>query len=150
MPLASGEEYGLYWGHIVGGPFLAMGAVFMIGCEVRTYARLGLGYMTALAALPGFFIGYIPYTMNKEAIDAVMLGEGLTELLTVPQLADSLVGGGEVMWALVYSAFLIGLLIMSFTVGRKFFKVGMGEMMRKNTDELVYAEVNPEPFLPKK
>ena len=150
MPLASGEEYGLYWGHIVGGPFLALGAVFMIGCEVRTYARLGLGYMTALAALPGFFIGYIPYTMNKEAIDEVMFGEGLTELLTVPQLFDSMLGGGEVLWALVYSAFLIGLLIMSFTVGRKFFKISIKDMMRRNTDELVYAEVNPEPFLPAK
>ncbi len=61
VPNASGDA-GLYWGHILGGPLLAMGAVFMIGCEVRTYARLGLGYSTALVALPGFYIGYLPYT----------------------------------------------------------------------------------------
>jgi len=59
IPNAAGDQ-GLYWGHIVGGPLLAMGAVFMIGCEVRTYARLGLGYATALAALPGLFIGLHP------------------------------------------------------------------------------------------
>jgi hypothetical protein len=106
--------------------------------------------MTALAALPGFFIGYIPYTMNKEAIDAVMFGEGLTEYLTIPQWLDGTIGGGEVMWASVYSAFLIGILIFSFAVGRKFFKMSFKDMMKKNTDELVYAEVNPEPFLSKK
>ncbi len=51
IPNASGQA-GLYWGHTLGGPLLAMGAVFMIGCEVRTYARPRLGYSTALAALP--------------------------------------------------------------------------------------------------
>lgn len=146
MPTASAS--GLHWGHVVGGPFLAMGAVFMIGCEVRTYARLGLGYMTALAALPGFFIGYIPYTLNKEAIDEALLENIITEYQFIPEAIADTIGGTEIFWAFIYSAFLIGLLVMSFVVGRRFFKTTMSEMLKKNTDELVYPEVKCEALLP--
>ena len=138
IPNAAGEM-GLYWGHIVGGPFLAMGAVFMIGCEVRTYARLGLGYATALMALPGFFIGYMPYTLFKEQIDAVMFGQGLTEYITIPEWGAYTLGGTEVQWAIGYSLFLIGILVFSFEYGRRFLGVSLREDLRKNTDELIYA-----------
>jgi uncharacterized membrane protein YedE/YeeE len=138
IPNASGDM-GLYWGHLVGGPLLAMGAVFMIGCEVRTYARLGLGYATALVALPGFFIGYIPYTLFQEQIDAVMFGEGLTDFITIPEWAAYTLGGTELGWAAVYSLFLIGILVFSFEYGRRFLRTNLASVMRKNTDELVYT-----------
>jgi len=146
MPAAAAN--GLHWGHIAGGPFLAAGAVFMIGCEVRTYARLGLGYMTALAALPGFFIGYIPYTLFKESIDEAFIDNIITDYQSIPEVIADTVGGTEVGWAFVYSALLIGLLIMSFKVGRKFFNLSMSDMLKKNTDELVYPEIKCEPLLP--
>ena len=50
----------------------------MIGCEVRTDARLGLGYATALAALSGFYIGYLPYTLFIEQIK-VLIQQALAE-----------------------------------------------------------------------
>ncbi len=137
VPNASGEQ-GLYWGHILGGPLLAMGAVFMIGCEVRTYARLGLGYATALAALPGFYIGYLPYTLFYEQIDEVVFGEGLTDFITIPEWAAYTLGGTEVAWAAVYSLFLIAVLLFSFAYGRRFLSTTLSDLIRKNTDELVY------------
>ena len=138
IPNAAGEQ-GLYWGHLLGGPLLAMGAVFMIGCEVRTYARLGLGYGTALAALPGFYLGYLPYTLFKDQIDAVVFGQGLTDFITLPQWAAGTLGGSEVGWSLGYSLLLIGLLIFSFVGGRGFLQVSLSRLLRSNTDELVYA-----------
>ncbi len=144
IPNAAGDQ-GLYWGHILGGPLLAMGAVFMIGCEVRTYARLGLGYATALAALPGFFIGYIPYTLFQEQIDNALLSHGLTDYLTIPEWASYTLGGGEVAWSIGYSLVLILILVLSFEAGRRFLAVRLRDLLAKNTDELVYA---PEPALP--
>ncbi len=137
IPNAAGDQ-GLYWGHIAGAPLLAMGAVFMIGCEVRTYARLGLGYMTALAALPGFFIGYIPYTLFKDKIDGVFLSEGLTDYITIPEWASYTLGGSELIWAIAYSILMIGILVFSFEAGRRFLGVTVKDVLFKNTDELVY------------
>lgn len=138
VPNASGAA-GLYWGHLLGGPLLAMGAVFMIGCEVRTYGRLGLGYGTALAALPGFYVGYLPYTLYKEPIDSVMFGDGLTAYITLPQWLSARLGGAEAVWALLYSGLLLVLLVWSFLAARRFFRVPLREVFVRNTDELVYA-----------
>ena len=142
IPNAAGEQ-GLYWGHILGGPLLAMGAVFMIGCEVRTYARLGLGYSTALAALPGFYLGYLPYTLFQEKIDAVVFGEGLTDFITLPELAEASFGGTEQAWAVFYSLVLISILIFSFATSRSFLRISLSTLLRSNTDELVYDSDQP-------
>lgn len=140
IPNASGAA-GLYWGHILGGPLLAMGAVFMIGCEVRTYARLGLGYSTALVALPGFYIGYLPYTLYKEQIDAVVLGEGLTSFITIPEWAAYTLGGTEAVWAIGYSLLMIGLLVLSFQAARSFLGLKLKQILYHNTDEIVYRAI---------
>jgi len=139
IPNASGDA-GLYWGHIIGGPMLAAGAVLMIGCEVRTYARLGLGYATALAALPGFYIGYLPYTLYSEEIDPIIFGDGLTDFITIPEWAAFFLGGDEVLWVIGYSLFLVAILLFSFGYGRQFLNVSLRDLLSKNTDELVYSE----------
>jgi len=137
VPNAAGDE-GLYWGHVFGGPLLAMGAVFMIGCEVRTYARLGMGYATALAALPGFYIGYLPYTFYYAQIDELVFSDGLTDFITIPEWTAYTFGGTEYAWAVVYSLLLIAILIFSFEYGRRFMKTRLSHMMSRNTDQLVY------------
>lgn len=144
VPNAAGQA-GLYWGHILGGPLLAMGAVFMIGCEVRTYARLGLGYSTALVALPGFYVGYLPYTFFKEEIDAVVFGGGLTQYITIPEWAADTIGGNEVQWAVGYSLLMIGILVMSFRAANTFLDLKIGEIITHNTDEIVYIAHPSQP-----
>jgi hypothetical protein len=142
MPNAVGEagNAGLYWGHILGAPLLAIGAVFMIGCEVRTYARLGLGYATALAALPGFYVGYLPYTLFKEQVDEAMFGEPLTHFITIPEYLAFTLGGNEVAWAWGYSGLLIALLLYAFGVGWRFLGGSFGRLLRSNTDQLVFPK----------
>ncbi len=147
MPNAVGEagDAGLYWGHILGGPLLAIGAVFMIGCEVRTYARLGLGYATALAALPGFYIGYLPYTLFKDEVDSAVFGEPLTDFITIPEYLAFNVGGDEVAWAWGYSAVMILLMLYAFGMGWRFLRVPLRRLLGSNTDQLVFpkpGEVN--------
>lgn len=107
----------------------------MIGCEVRTYARLGLGYATAL---PGFYIGHLPYTLYYEQIDELVFAEGLTDYITIPEWASYTLVGTEVAWAMVYSLFLIAILVFSFGYGRCFLSTTLSDLFRKNTDELVY------------
>lgn len=136
IPEASADA-GLYWGHLLGGPLLGMGAVFMIGCEVRTYGRLGMGYETALAALPGFYVGYLPYTMFKAQIDCLVFGQGLTEFMTIPEWCVYHLGGREVGWALVYCGLMIFVLLFSFAAARSFFQVRLRELLFSNTDELI-------------
>lgn len=47
------------WVMVLGALMQGFGSVAMIGCEIRTYMRLGLGYATAVAAFPGFLLGYL-------------------------------------------------------------------------------------------
>ena len=94
--------------------------------------------MTALAALPGFFIGYIPYTLFQEQIDAVVFGDGLTDYITIPEWMVGTMGGTELGWSVVYSFVLIGILFMSFQAGRRFLQVSWKAAVTRNTDELVY------------
>ena len=112
----------------------------MIGCEVRTYARLGLGYATALAALPGFYIGYLPYTLYKDQVDAVVFGEALTDFITIPEYLAYTLNLDEVMLAWAYSGLMIAILVFSFGNGWRFLGVPFMDMMRNNTDELVFPE----------
>ena len=111
----------------------------MIGCEVRTYARLGLGYGTALAALPGFYIGYLPYTFFYEKIDEVVFGEELTHFITIPEWTTYTFGGSQLVWEIAYSFLLILILIYSFVAGRRFLNTSWLNVFRCNTDELVYS-----------
>ncbi|MEO5333737.1 MAG: YeeE/YedE family protein [Magnetococcus sp. YQC-5] len=136
IPNASGE-YGLYLGHFLGGPLLAIGAVFMIGCEVRTYARLGLGYGTALAALPGFYVGYLPYTFFRDTIDDAMLTKGLTTFTTLPQTAMHLFGGSEALWNVMYTLLLITILVISFVAGKRYINTSYRTLLTAETDALL-------------
>ncbi len=44
----------------------------LIGCEIRSYMRLGLGYTNALVGFIGFAIGYLPYTLFYDAHKAFL------------------------------------------------------------------------------
>jgi hypothetical protein len=54
-------------GNLVGGLLLGMGAVLLIGCEIRSYMRIGLGYLNTWVGFMGFAVGYLPYTLFEPA-----------------------------------------------------------------------------------
>ncbi|MBL0722105.1 MAG: YeeE/YedE family protein, partial [Sulfurovum sp.] len=60
----SGEIiYALTAGVPIGGFLLGMGAVLLVGCEIRSYMRIGLGYTNTLVGFAGFALGYLPFTL---------------------------------------------------------------------------------------
>ena len=54
-------------GNLIGGVLLGLGAVMLIGCEIRSYRRLGMGYLNTLVGFMGFAIGYLPFTLHYAA-----------------------------------------------------------------------------------
>lgn len=54
-------------GNLAGGLLLGMGAVLLIGCEIRSYMRIGLGYLNTWVGFMGFAVGYLPYTLYEKA-----------------------------------------------------------------------------------
>lgn len=54
-------------GSLAGGLLLGMGAVLLIGCEIRSYMRIGLGYLNTWVGFMGFAVGYLPYTLYEKA-----------------------------------------------------------------------------------
>lgn len=102
-------------GHVLGAVLMAFGSVFMLGCEIRNYMRLGLGYTTALAALPGFALGYVPYLFFKAAIDRWAWGRPFLTITSLPQLAAD--PAGQKAIALLYLALLLAFLLASLALG---------------------------------
>ncbi len=102
----------LHIGHLLGAPLLALGSVWMLGCEIRTYTRLGLGYMTALVALPGFAVGYLPHALFSEEIDSWLQRHVLLSRASLVELAGT-GQAAQVATALGYTAVLAILLALS-------------------------------------
>jgi len=60
-------KYSLTYGSMIGGLLLGMGAVLLIGCEIRSYMRLGMGYLNTWIGFLGFAVGYLPFTLYYKA-----------------------------------------------------------------------------------
>ena len=60
---SGGVKYSLTAGSFIGGLLLGIGAVTLIGCEIRSYMRLGLGYVNTMVGFMGFAFGYLPFTL---------------------------------------------------------------------------------------
>jgi hypothetical protein len=54
-------------GSLIGGLLLGMGAVMLIGCEIRSYMRIGMGYLNTWVGFMGFAFGYLPFTLFHDA-----------------------------------------------------------------------------------
>ena len=65
--LGTGLKAGLTAGNFLGGLSLGFGAVTLVGCEIRSYMRIGMGYLNTLVGFVGFSVGYLPYTLFAHA-----------------------------------------------------------------------------------
>src|SRR3972149_5658867 len=128
-------KWGFHLGHLIGGPLLGIGSVLMLGCEIRTYARLGMGSLTGLAALPGFVVGYLPYTQYKEELDAIFFSRGFIEeknmLALLPDDPYT-----QYSFAILYTGLLIALLIWAIRKGSAMAGVTPKEYIMESTDEV--------------
>jgi uncharacterized membrane protein YedE/YeeE len=123
------------WVLLLGAACQGFGSVAMIGCEIRTYMRLGMGYMTAVAAFPGFLLGYLPYTLNVDYWEDLARDTTLSKIKHVPDMfghdptVQALVG-------LAYGLLIAWLLYWSIRRGMRLTGFSFRELMTHANDEL--------------
>ena len=129
------QGWGLHIGHLLAAPCLAIGSVFMIGCEIRSYGRVGLGYLTGIVGLIGFYFGYLPYVYFQDAIDGFIANHTFVQATSIPELLtpDPL---GQKTVGVLYTALLVGLFVLVVVQGAKRIGATPREYLTMNTDDL--------------
>ena len=113
--LGNSVKAGLTAGNFLGGLFLGFGAVTLIGCEIRSYMRIGMGYLNTLVGFIGFAIGYLPYTLfyseHKHFLDATVLfgthADGSPGLISTKRELYSLITDDPTMQKVIMFAWLV-------------------------------------------
>lgn len=147
------------WVLLLGAACQGFGSVAMIGCEIRTYMRLGLGYMTAVAAFPGFLLGYLPYTLYTDFWVDLARDTTITRVKHVPDIfghdptVQALVG-------LAYGLLVAWLLYWSIKRGMRLTGFSFKDLMTNANDDLTikyfdrlakgsYSQSNDDPAVNK-
>lgn len=140
--LGAGIKKGLTAGNFIGGFSLGLGAVTLIGCEIRSYMRIGMGYLNTMIGFIGFAIGYLPYTLFPHAHKAflkktMIFGEG--GALGESKEWYSLISDNPGMQQFIMLLWLQGLiLIWVYFVkkGSKNVGVTTNDLLHKNTEDI--------------
>jgi len=134
-------KYSLTAGSIIGGLLLGTGAVTLIGCEIRSYMRLGLGYVNTMVGFMGFAVGYLPFTLfykgHKQFLsNNVYVGEGgaLSDKYKVYQLFSDNIHVQQFLLVLWW-AFLLFLTIYFIKKGMKNTGLRKVHMLHFNTED---------------
>jgi hypothetical protein len=135
------KGWGLHIGHLLAAPCLAIGSVFMIGCEIRSYGRMGLGYLTGIVGLIGFYFGYLPYIYFHKAIDGFIANHTFTHSTNIPELFASTTSAQKFV-GILYTLALIVLFAVIVIKGSKRVCATPKEYLLNNTDDLVFAVDN--------
>jgi len=117
--LGTGLKAGLTAGNFVGGLFLGFGAVTLIGCEIRSYMRIGMGYLNTLVGFVGFAFGYLPYTLfsgaHKDFLDATVIfgthKDGSPGLISTKREIYSLITDDPTMQKVIMFVWMIILIL---------------------------------------
>ncbi len=91
----------------------------MIGCEIRSYGRVGLGYLTGIVGLIGFYLGYLPYVYLQESIDGFIADYTFLRATNIPELLASAPHGPEAGRVVLYTLALLGLFVLIVVQGAK-------------------------------
>ena len=129
------QGWGLHIGHLLAAPCLAIGSVFMIGCEIRSYGRVGLGYLTGIVGLIGFYLGYLPYVYFQESIDGFIAGHTFLRATNIPELLTSTPIGQKLV-GVVYTLVLLGVFVLVVVQGAKRISATPKEYLALSTDDL--------------
>jgi len=123
------------WVMVLGALMQGFGSVAMIGCEIRTYMRLGLGYATAVAAFPGFLLGYLPYTLLAEWWENLSEATVITHVTSVPELFSQ-DPATQFLVAMAYGAVLVLLIVWSVRRGMRLTGTTFKALATAPNDEL--------------
>jgi len=140
--LGSGVKKGLTAGNFLGGLSLGIGAVTLIGCEIRSYMRIGMGYLNTLVGFIGFAVGYLPYTLFYDAhkhflANTVIFGEN--GLISEHKEWYSLISDDPAIQKfimLIWLQLIIVFLVYLIKKGSKNIGLTPNSLIHKNTEDI--------------
>lgn len=123
-------------GNLIGGLFLGAGAVMLIGCEIRSYMRIGMGYLNTWVGFMGFAIGYLPFTLFYAEHKAFLSSTVLVETYKwYEYIFPDNIMGQKIVLGLWWVA-LVGLLVFVLRMGVRSTGVSVNSLMHKNTEDV--------------
>ncbi len=145
--LGNSVKAGLTAGNFVGGLFLGFGAVTLIGCEIRSYMRIGMGYLNTLVGFMGFAIGYLPYTLfykaHKHFLDSTVLfgthADGTPGLISTKREIYSLITDDPTMQKVIMFVWMVLLaLFLRYLLKKGSKHIGLQpvNIIHQNTEEI--------------
>ncbi len=126
----------LSWISLLGGFFLGFGAVALVGCEIRSYMRLGLGYTNTLIGFIGFALGYLPFTLFYDFHKALLENTVFVETYTWGQLLFPENIGAQQIFAVLWTLALAGLLVWAIRAGARNLNRKPAQILNQSTEEL--------------
>ncbi len=134
-------KYSLTAGSFIGGLLLGTGAVLLIGCEIRSYMRLGIGYLNTMVGFMGFAVGYLPFTLFYKAhknflASTVIAGKNgsMTNKYKVYELFTDNIGGQQFI-LVIWWIFLLALTIYFIKKGMKNTGLKKVHLIHRSTEE---------------
>jgi hypothetical protein len=123
-------------GNLIGGLFLGFGAVSLIGCEIRSYMRLGMGYLNTLVGFMGFAVGYLPFTLLYEQHKEFLSSSLMIETYKWYQfISPDSIAGQKLILALWW-VFLLYALVHMLRAGARNTGVSTTSLLHKNTEDV--------------
>lgn len=123
-------------GHVVGAAMLGFGAVALIGCEIRSYMRLGLLYGNTLIGFIGFAVGYLPYTLFPKAHEAWLKSTILIhQAYNWPELISK---NAAVQYGvgIIYSVLLVAILFWAVRTSARVTGIPVQMVLNQNTEAI--------------
>lgn len=138
-PAFSGSlKYQTTMGNLIGGLFLGAGAVMLIGCEIRSYMRIGMGYLNTWVGFMGFAVGYLPFTLFYEGHMEFL---NSTLMIEAYKWYDLFAPGNETAHKIILGVWwliLLGALVYLIRRGARQTGASSHSLLSKNTEDLQY------------
>jgi len=123
-------------GHVVGAAMLGFGAVALIGCEIRSYMRLGLLYGNTLIGFIGFAIGYLPYTLFPQAHEDWLKSTILVrQAYNWPELIAGSVEGQHVV-GVIFTVFLLLTFFWAIQTSARVMGIPVKTVLNQDTESI--------------
>ncbi|MDI6879858.1 MAG: YeeE/YedE thiosulfate transporter family protein [Desulfitobacteriaceae bacterium] len=133
-------------GHVVGAAMLGFGAVALIGCEIRSYMRLGLFYGNTLVGFIGFAIGYLPYTLYPQAHEAWLKSTIIIhQAYNWPELIS---GNPTIQYGVgvIYSVLLLAILFWAVRTSARVMGIPLRTVLGRNIESIQLSLDKREAF----
>lgn len=130
-------------GNLIGGVLLGAGAVMLVGCEIRSYMRVGMGYLNTWVGFMGFAIGYLPFTLFYKGHEEFLKSSVLVEPYKVYDLIFPNSTLGQQLVLVAWWMALAGLFFFFLRLGVRTSGASSESLLHRNTED-VQLEIDRE------